>query len=185
VATVAIALRWISSRRVGTRAVFVLLAVHWAWSGVAYHWLYFRSINAAAALFGLVFVIQAALLAWLAFRPSRPVVLDLSLRSVLGWALVGYGLIYPLLGLGFGLDYPRMPVFAVPCPTTLITAGLLLTVSGVPPRVVNILPILWAIVGSSAAFALDIRADLALVVAGLLLTIDTLASSVLGRRATA
>ena len=75
-----------------------------------------------------------------------------------------------------------MPLFAVPCPTTLVTAGLLLTAAGVP-RWVNIVPILWAVVGSSAAFALGIRADLALVVAGALLALDTLVPSALGARA--
>jgi hypothetical protein len=180
VATAAIVFRWIGAQRIGTRALFVLLAVHWAWSGVAYHWLFFRGINPAAALFGLMFVAQAALFAWLAAVSRRDAVLDLSARSLLGWGLVGYGLIYPLLGLGFGLDYPRMPLFAVPCPTTLITAGLLLIVSGVPPRVVNLVPILWAIVASSAAFTLGIHADLALVPAGLLLGLDSVAPSALG-----
>ncbi len=98
--------------------------------------------------------------------------------------LVLYGLVYPFLGFAFGLHYPRLPLFAVPCPTTLVTVGWLLTAGGVP-RFVNIVPLLWAVVGSSAAFALGIQADLALVVAGALLAIDTLAPSALGARAAA
>jgi hypothetical protein len=76
-----------------------------------------------------------------------------------------------------------MPLFAVPCPTTLVTAGLLLVVSGVPPRFASVVPMLWAAVGSSAAFALGIRADLALVLAGALLAIDTLAPAILAPKA--
>ncbi len=51
------------------------------------------------------------------------------------------------------------------------------------PRFFNIVPVLWAVIGSSAAFVLDIRADLALLVAGALLTLDTLVPSALGERA--
>jgi hypothetical protein len=105
-----------------------------------------------------------------------------TLRGVLGGVLVGYALVYPFLGLAFGLQYPRLPLFAVPCPTTLLTAGWLLAATGVP-RVVNIVPLAWAAVGSSAAFALGIQADLALVAAGIVLAIDTVAPTVLGARA--
>jgi hypothetical protein len=64
----------------------------------------------------------------------------------------------------------------------LITAGLLVTATDVP-RLVSAVPILWAAIGSSAAFILGIRADLALVVAGAILAVDTLAPLALGRRA--
>lgn len=40
--------------------------------------------------------------------------------------------------------------------------GLLLTSAGVP-RLVNIVPVLWAVIGGSAAFVLGIRAYLSLV----------------------
>ncbi len=95
--------------------------------------------------------------------------------------LVSYALLYPFLGLAFGLRYPRMPAFAVPCPTTLLKAGLLLTASRVP-RMVWVVPILWAIVGSTAAVSLGIRADLALIVAAILLLVDAVVPSVLGPR---
>jgi hypothetical protein len=173
---------WIREGRVEGRAVFSLLAIHWAWSGIVYHWLYFRSINPAAAIFAVGFVGQAALFAWLVAASRGRVIGGLTLRAVLGGALLGYALMYPILGLAFGLRYPRLPLFAVPCPTTLLTAGWLLAATGVP-RVVNIVPLAWAALGSSAAFALGIHADLALVAAGVLLAIDTVAPTVLGARA--
>jgi hypothetical protein len=181
VATAWLAAQWIRRGRLSGRVVFGLLAMQWAWSGVVYHALYFRAINPAALFFAAGFLVQAALLAWLAATSRGQVAGGLNLRIGLAGALVGYALIYPLLGLAFGLQYPRAPLFAVPCPTALVTAGWLLAAEGVP-RVVNILPLLWAIVGSSAAFALGIRADLALVVAGTLLAVDTVAPSLLGAR---
>jgi hypothetical protein len=182
VASAWVAWVWMRQGRVDGRAVSSLLAVQWAWSGIVYHWIYFRPINPAAAIFAVGFVGQAALFAWLAATSRGRLSGGVTLRGVLGGVLVGYALVYPFLGLAFGLQYPRLPLFAVPCPTTLLTAGWLLAATGVP-RVVNIVPLAWAAVGSSAAFALGIQADRALVAAGLVLAIDTVAPTVLGARA--
>jgi len=168
--------------RLNGQALFWLLALHWAWSGVAYHWFFFRSINPAAPIFATLFIMQAAVFVWLAVVSRGSTRLSPDLRGIIGGVLVVYGLAYPLVGVAFGLEYPRLPLFAVPCPTALITAGLLVTATDVP-RLVNAVPILWAAIGSSAAFILGIRADLALVVAGAVLAVDTLAPSALGRRA--
>ncbi len=181
IVTAVAAVRWLRRGRTQSRAAFILLAAHWAWSGVAYHWMFFRRINPAAGMFGALFVLQAGSFVWVSRRPRAAMEFHAGLRGWLGAALVAYGLAYPLLGAAFGLRYPRMPVFAVPCPTTLVTAGMLLAASGVP-RAVKIVPILWAFVGSAAAFALGIVADTALIVAGGLLAMDTLAPHALGRR---
>ena len=182
VATAVFAGRFIRRGGMEGRGLFALLAVHWACSGILYHWFFFRSINPAAALFGALFVIQALLFVWLAIASRGQFALGIGPRGFIGGALVLYGLAYPLVGLGFGLQYPRVPLFGVPCPTTLVTAGLLLTATGVP-RFVSVVPVLWAAIGSSAAFALGIRADLALVVAAVALALDMLMPSVLGRKA--
>lgn len=184
VVTIGFAVRWFRTGCLEGRALFALLAVHWAWSAVAFHWFYFRSINPAAVLFAGLFAFQAGLFVWLAVTSRGRATASRSVRGLVGGALVLYGLVYPLVGLGFGLTFPRLPLFGVPCPTTLVTAGLLVTSVGVP-RWVDILPMLWAVIGSSAAFALGIRADLALIVAAIVLAVDTVAPKALGARATA
>jgi hypothetical protein len=184
VVTAIVVFRWLSRGLVGGRLVFALLAVHWGWSAVAYHWSFFRRINPAAAWFAVLFLVQTTIFARLLLAERGFVIADRSVRGVVGVGLVLYGLAYPLLGFLFGLQYPRLPLFAVPCPTTLITAGLLVASRQVP-RFVRIVPIVWAVIGSTAAFALGIRADLALVVAGGVLAIDTLWPSVLGPRGSA
>ena len=181
-ATAWVAWRWIRTGRVRGRVLFGLLAVHWAWSGIVYHWIYFRLINPAATLFAAAFAVEAVLLGWLAATSRGHVVTGAKRRRMIGGALVVYGLAYPLLGFVFGLSYPRLPLFAVPCPTTLVTAGWLIASARIP-RVVSLVPMLWAIVGSSAAVTLGIRADLALVVAAAFLMLDVLAPSALGDRA--
>jgi hypothetical protein len=56
----------------------------------------------------------------------------------------------------------------VPCPTTILTLGLLLAVEA-PPVWVAIIPVLWAGVGGSAAVLLGVQADFVLLAAGGLL----------------
>ena len=181
IVTTGVVFGWLSGRRVDGRVLFALLAVHWAWSGIAYHWAFFRSTNPAAPVFAAMFILQAALFTRIAFVSRAYAQAGFSVRGVAGGALVIYGLLYPLVGLFLGLESPRLPLFAVPCPTTLVTAGLLVTSVGVP-RSSNVLPFLWAVVGSSAAFSLGIRADMALIVAGAVLALDLLAPAALGAR---
>ncbi len=183
-ATAIVVSAWLRGGGVSRRLLFALLAVHWAWSGIAYHWLFFRSINPAATIFAVLFMLQAVLFVWLTVGANARVAAPTGVRGAVGGALIFYGLIYPFIGLAAGLEYPRLPLFAVPCPTTLITIGFLVAGGGVP-RVAAVVPVLWAVVGSSAAFALGIRADTALVVAAALLVLDLVAPSVLGRRAAA
>ena len=166
-------------RGVSSRVVFALLATHWAWSGIAYHWFFFRNINSAAPIFAALFVLQAGLLSWLAVRSRGSIQMQRSLRGALAGALALYAMAYPILGLSLGLDYPRIPVFAVPCPTMLLTAGFLLNATGTP-RFAEIVPVIWAGIGSSAALLLGIRADLALIPAGAILLLDAAFPAVLG-----
>jgi len=165
--------------RLGSRVLLGLLAAHWAWSGLVYHWGFFRPINPAATWFGAAFVGQAVLFAWLAAASRHDIVAGGSLRSVLGGLLLVYGIVYPALGVAFGLQIPRIPLFAVPCPMTLVTAGWLIAAAGLP-RVVSLVPMLWAVVGSTAAFALGISADLALVAVAVLLALNAVVPSALG-----
>lgn len=157
------------SRRSADRALSALLAFHWLWSGAAYHAAYFSRVNPAAWLFAAGFLLEAALLAWtgvvrgaLRFSSGR------SPRHLAAGALVVYALAYPAVNVALGYTWPRVPSFGVPCPTTILTAGLLLAAAG-SLGTVAVLPLLWCVVGGSAAALLGVRADLALSVAGVAL----------------
>jgi hypothetical protein len=146
-----------------SRLLSALLALHWAWAGGVYHIGYFRRINPIAILFGAVFLLEAALLCWrgvvhrtLVYAPTR------SNWNRLGYLLISLSLVYPVLGLLSGLHYPRLPTFGIPCPSTLLTMGLLLFTPQREARLLGAIPLLWAGVGGSAAFVLGIRADLLL-----------------------
>jgi hypothetical protein len=171
-ATLLALLHFFRRRLSSGRLIAWLLAFHWAWSGLVYHLVFFHRINPAAVLFGAAFLLEALCFAWQA-RSRTP--LAVGIASVfwrrIGTGMVLYAMIYPVLGLLFGLEYPRFPSFGVPCPTTILTAGLLVTSTRSQIRLLGMIPVMWAAVGSFAALAFGIQADYALPLTGLLLVI--------------
>jgi Family of unknown function (DUF6064) len=146
---------------------FGLLAFLWAWSGIVYHAALFSWINPAAWSFALVFVIEAGLLTWFGVvrRTLHLRSTEGTLSTHMGYGFIAYGLLYPFLCLIGPNSYPLVPTFGVPCPTTLVTIGFLLLVHSVPLSV-TIVPLMWTVIGGSAAFVLGMPIDLALVAAG-------------------
>src|SRR5687768_12256938 len=109
--------------RRASAAASIGLAMLWLWAALAYHLVFFTSINPIATVFVAAFVVQAVLLAVHGLRSPR---LELRLRPdavtvtavvVAAYALVGY----PLLGHLLGHRYPSAPTFGAPCPTTILT----------------------------------------------------------------
>lgn len=151
------------------RTINAILSFFWFWMGIVYHIIYFSSINSAAIVFGALFVIQGFLFAYKGVAQNKlRYQSDKSIYSTTGFVLVIYGLIvYPLLSNIFGHDYPNTPTFGLPCPTTIFTLGLLLfCVDGIRWYIV-IIPILWSMIGVSAAINLSIKQDYFLALAGI------------------
>lgn len=154
------------------RTLSALLAVHWAWSALAYHAAFFTSINPAAWIFAVAFLVQAAGFVWAGvIRGRLAFTSGWSLRHALAGALVTYAFAYPLVTLAEGLTFPRMPTFGLPCPTTIMTAGLLLTARA-PSWGIALIPVLWSLVGGSAALLLNVKSDVVLLVTAALLVIS-------------
>ena len=146
-----------------------LLALTWAWNALVYHAWLFSAINPAAWGFAVLFLIQAGLLASASRRPARPLFfVARGWRQLLGIALTVYAFLYPFLTMAAGHRFPATPTFGVPCPTAILTIGLLLTMPE-PPARLTIIPALWALVGGSAAYLLQIPTDYVLLGAGVLL----------------
>lgn len=155
-----------------SRAVPALLAGAWGFVGTVYHLVFFAPVNPAAWLFGAAFLFQAVLFAEAAARRRLAFGFVRSGRSLAGLAAVAYAaVLYPLLGATLGRAWPRAPVFGVaPCPTAIFTFGILLLARGPVPARLLAVPLLWALVGASAAIHLRVREDLGLLAAGLLAT---------------
>ena len=89
----------LASGRATARPVLILLAVHWLWSGLAFHAWFFTRINPRADLVALMFVAQGLLFVWAAGQSRIHVDWEASLRQLTGLAFVGLALAYPLLVL--------------------------------------------------------------------------------------
>jgi hypothetical protein len=147
-----------------SRAMSFFLSALWLWNAVAYHALLFTSINPAAWLFAGLFAAQSLLLFRAGLRGD--VEYFASLRG-LGLGLAGYALAYPFVSVATGHAYPAAPTFGVPCPTAILTIGLLLTARRGIPVVLAIIPVAWGFIGGSAAMLLSVPADYVLLVAGI------------------
>ena len=164
----------LSSGRPHDRWISALLAAHWVWSAVAYHAVFFTRINPAAWMFAALFLVQAALLFRLGVVQGH---VSFARRrgawTVVAWFLVAYSLLYPAINAAQHGTWSRIPTFGVPCPTTIFTAGLLLLAKEASWRL-SLVPVIWSVIGGSAAFLLGVRADYALPAAGLALAIDAI-----------
>ena len=151
------------------RIVLFLLAGLWIWNGLVYHIGYFSAINPVARFFGAFFVLQGLLLVWAGARSHSNFAALKGWRGGVGLAMMMYAVaIYPILGWLSGHGYPFTPVLgAAPCPTTIFTLGLLLMAEPPVPRQLFVIPLLWAVVGTSAAFGLGMREDIGLGIAAL------------------
>ncbi|HET7618417.1 MAG TPA: DUF6064 family protein [Gemmatimonadaceae bacterium] len=172
IASAAVSLRLLALRRPSDRWVSALLAAHWIWSAVAYHAVFFTRINAAAWLFAALFLVEGTLFLWFGVARRR---VSFASRggtwAVLAWLLIAYSLLYPVINAAQYATWVRIPAFGVPCPTTIFTAGLLILARDAPARL-SIVPIVWSVIGGSAASLLGVRADVVLPIAGLALAMD-------------
>lgn len=153
-----------------SKLITAILAFFWLWMGAVYHLIFFSQINPLAFLFGGLFVLQAVILFYAGVLTNK-----LSFRfyydakGVTGFLLILYALFfYPLLGLNFEHQYPQLPTFGLPCPTTIFTFGLFLWTDKKMPFSVWLIPFIWSLIGSSAVFLFGIREDFGLLLAGII-----------------
>lgn len=159
------------------------LAALWTWTGAVYHLLHFLEINPAAVLFGALFLIQGGLILWwggirgaLRFRPPS------GWRGALAGGVLAYALVvYPLIGVATGHGLFTGPTFGAPCPAVIYTLGLFLLVRDLPPWLL-LVPVIWALVGSSAVFAFAVWQDAGLLLGAVLTTAVVIRDRVRERR---
>ena len=149
-------------------AVALILSAMWMWTGIAYHALFFARINGAAYLFAALFVAQGAFIAASGLSGKLRFEWRPGLAAWTGVALAFYAaVLYPLIGLWAGYAYARLPMFGVtPCPVTLFTFGLFLLSVPILPRGLLVVPLLWSLIGGSAAILLRVPQDWLLLASG-------------------
>ena len=121
-------------------------------------------------MFGALFLAQAVL-----FAVYGGIRTDLRLRLPEGWPgvmgslLIFYALAaYPLIGLLSGMAYMDSPTFGAPCPTVIFTTGMFFFFERPFPRLLLLVPLIWSVIGGSAAIFLGVPQDLGLIAAGII-----------------
>ena len=129
-----------------------VLAVAWAWVGWAFHWERFADVNTGARGFALAFGLQAVLLLALGLRPAGAP--PTAMRGV-GLALALLALTYPLLAPLTGRGWAQAEVAgAMPEPTALFTAGLLLALPQRHRGLLLVIPVVALAVGGTTQWFL-------------------------------
>jgi uncharacterized protein DUF6064 len=152
------------------RIIAVILATMWAWTGLVYHLVFFAAINRAAYAFGAMYIVEAGALAYAGIRDR----ISFGFRSdAIGWValtlMVYAAVLYPLIGVVAGASPFELPMFGVtPCPLTIFTLGLLLLTRSPPDFLLLLVPVLWSLIGGSAAILLRVPQDWPLLASGVL-----------------
>ena len=155
------------------KVISSLLSFFWIWMGTIYHLVYFTAINKAAFIFGATFILQGILFFYLGvIKNLISISFSKNIEGIAGSVLIIFALIiYPIVGIIQGHIYPASPTFGLPCPTTIFTMGVLLWSDKKIPVILFIVPVLWSVLGFSAAHSLGIKEDIVLVIAGILFTL--------------
>lgn len=152
------------------KIISMILSFFWLWMGIVYQLVFFTSINKGAYIFGILFIVQGFLFLWSGFvKSGLTFEFKTDIYGISGGFFLLFALfIYPILGRLLGHIYPHNPTFGAPCPTTIFTFGILLLVNGKTPAYLLIIPLLWSLIGFSAAVNLRIYEDFGLLLAGIL-----------------
>jgi len=150
-------------RAAAGRIIAFFLGGLWLWMGAVYQLVFFRAINPAATMFGVAFLLEGVLFVaygWqgrLRFRWTR------GTAGLVAAALIAYALIiYPILGYILGHRYPVSPTVGLPCPTVILTLGLLALTEAPRPQPLFVIPMLWSTLGAAAAVEFGMWEDVAL-----------------------
>lgn len=155
--------------RGSSRLAAAVLAVLWAWVGLAFNWAYFRGVSRTAAPMAVLFVLEALLLVAAGVASERlRFAARPDARGIAGAVMVLYAMVgYPAVEIALGRGYPRtLPFGMVPCPTTVFTLGFLLWARPRAPWFVTVIPIVYAL-GGVAPAAMGVVEDVGLVAAGI------------------
>lgn len=145
-------------RRGSDRLVGAILVAFWLWCGLVFFLRHMAPLDFMAPVYGGVFVVQAALLAWAlvwrrgAFR-FRPEATSAAALAIAAAALFGLPALSVLGEAGWG---GAQIVGLAPGPTALFTLALLLPAEGRRRRLLMVVPLAWCALAGALAWALAV-----------------------------
>ncbi|MGE0213570.1 MAG: DUF6064 family protein [Parvibaculaceae bacterium] len=132
-----------------------LLAAAWAWTGWAFVWERYATINWAAAYVAPLFAVEAALLLWLALKhPFLPGARDAAGQA--GLALLAFAvLLQPFVRIALGRPWTEAELFGLaPDPTVVGTLGAALMLNSRTSLVLIPIPLLWCMLSGATLWTM-------------------------------
>lgn len=160
-----------SNRAYASKVVAAVLAFFWLWVGIVFNGIVFSELSNTAVVFAVVFVVQGLLLAATGIYRRD---LSFSVRAdrfgLAGGLAILYSMVgYPAIGFLLGRGYPQALLLGlVPCPTIAFTLGMLLWSDRPLPKVVLVIPVLYALSGGALAVSQGIVEDVGMIVMALI-----------------
>jgi len=163
-----------------SKMISTILSFLWIWSGIVFFIIFFgpmeteflgQTMPGIWYLGGALFIIQGILfLIFGVIRDSLSFGMAGDGNSVVGVILITYAtIVYPIIGFLTGFSYPRYPVFGTgPCPLTIFTLGFLQWTDRKMPIIIAIIPFIWSLMGIMPILALDVWADVGLMLSGII-----------------
>lgn len=163
----------IINKKANSKITFYVLAILWLWMGIVYHIMFFSVINPASYFFGLLFIIQGVDFLFSSYHKNiYQFEFKWNVFGITGFFFIIFSLmLYPVINHLNSHIYPATPTFGLPCPTTIFTFGILLLLSNKIPVRLFIIPVIWAVIGFSAAIQLNILADIGLLISAIFFVI--------------
>lgn len=150
-----------------------VLAVLWLWQALVFQAAYATDVDVVLGwLYAALFALQAYLFGRAALRRDLAYRVSNGAGGLVGWAAIGYAVVaYPLLGAALDHGWPESPLLGMaPCPTTILTFGLLLLATPPIPHRLLVVPLVWALLAPPAALDRGVYEDLGLLVVGITAT---------------
>jgi hypothetical protein len=147
-----------------------LLGFLWIWTGIVYHLVYFTAINNAAYIFGGLFILQGVLFLIDTFlRNNLEFEFKAQSKYYIAYFFIVFGLIiYPVLIYFLENSLQTTITLGLPCPTTIFTFGILMLTTQKFSKYLLIIPSLWALIGTSAAFNFGVYPDYLMIISAII-----------------
>ena len=146
------------------------LGVLWIWTGIVYHLAFFTAINNAAYVFFGLFILQGVLLLIDTFI-SKNLEFEFKAQSkdYIAYFFIVFGLIiYPVLIYFLENSLQTTITLGLPCPTTIFTFGFLMLTTAIFPKYLLIIPSIWSVIGTSAAFNFGVYPDYLMIISAII-----------------
>lgn len=149
------------------------IGVLWIWIGIAYHIGYFTLINPAAYIFGILFILQGLFTLFETFRGQKLQfkidggIIDYFAYFILFFAII----IYPILLYFLENSIYTTITLGLPCPSTILTFGFFMLSTRSFTKYLLIIPGIWTIIGTSAAFNFGVYPDYMMLITAIIATV--------------